>query len=140
MSDGMHSISSIVELLRRHGIDEFELSDGTAHFKLVLPSVETAASGHVHSVTPRSNSSSDIEVVSPGTGTFVARHPAKLKDFVEVGDIRAEGECIALIQTGTIYRPVVAPCTGRILRRLCNPGDDVDYSFPLFTMHRQTTP
>jgi acetyl-CoA carboxylase biotin carboxyl carrier protein len=140
MSDGMHSISSIVELLRKHGIDEFELSDGIAHLKIVLPPAETDATGHASAVTPRFYSSSDVEVVSPGTGTFVARHPAKSKDFVEVGDIRAEGECIALIQTGTIYRPVVAPCTGKILRRLCNPGDDVDYSFPLFTMHRQTTP
>jgi biotin carboxyl carrier protein len=138
MSEAMHSMSSVVEMLRRHGIDEFEVWDGASHFKLVLPPAEAVVPVPAAGAAPPFKSSSDIEVTSPGAGTFVARHPSRSKDFVAVGDVKQQGECVALIKIGPIYRPVVAPFTGKIVQTLCSPGDDVDFSLPLFIMQKQT--
>jgi acetyl-CoA carboxylase biotin carboxyl carrier protein len=135
MSEAMHSMSSVVELLRRHGIDEFEMWDGASHFKIALPSGETISPV---AASPDFTREGSVEVTSPGSGTFVARHPSRSKDFVAVGDVKQQGECMALIQTGPIYRPVVAPVTGKIVQMLCRPGDAVDFSFPLFVMQAQT--
>lgn len=135
----MHSMPSVVELLRKHGIDEFEVWDGASHFKLVLPPSEVAAPVVTAGAAPRFTSSSDVEVTSPGVGTFVARHPSRSEDFVAIGEVKQQGECMALIQVGPIYRPVVAPFTGKIVQALCSPGDEVDFSLPLFIMQKQTT-
>jgi acetyl-CoA carboxylase biotin carboxyl carrier protein len=135
MSEAMHSMSSVVELLRRHDIDEFEMWDGASHFKIVLQPSEIIAPV---AAAPDFMRDTSVEVTSPGSGTFVARHPSRSKDFVAVGDLKQQGECIALIQIGPIYRPVVAPFTGKILQMLCKPGDAVDFSFPLFVMQMQT--
>lgn len=135
MNDAMHTMSSVVELLRRNKIDEFEVWDGASHFKLVIPPPETSERAVVAAdleTGPR------VEVTSPGSGTFVARHPLRSKDFVAVGDVKQQGECVALVQIGPIYRPVVAPCTGKILQTLCKPGDVVDFALPLFVMQRTT--
>jgi len=134
MSEAMHSMSSVVELLRRNGIEEFEVWDGASHFKLVLPPAEAAVP-----VTAAVDfkTGQGVEVTSPASGTFVARHPSRSKDFVAVGDIKQQGECMALIQIGPIYRPVVAPFAGKIVQTLCRPGDAVDFSLPLFVLQRQ---
>jgi len=55
---------------------------------------------------------------------------------VAIGETRREGECVALIQSGRIYRPVVAPFGGAIVKRLANPGDVVDHARPLFLLKR----
>lgn len=133
----MHSMSSVVELLRRHNIEEFEVWHDASHFKLVLPPAGVAAAVPAAGAAPHFMSSADVEVTSPATGTFVARHPARSSDFIAVGDVKQQGECMALIQIGPIYRPVVAPFTGKVVQALCRPGDDVDFSLPLFIMHKQ---
>ena len=65
---------------------------------------------------------------------FVARHPLMPREMTTIGDSRQRGECVALIKIGMIYRPVLAPCAGKIVKRMCRPGDLVDYNRPLFLM------
>jgi biotin carboxyl carrier protein len=57
-------------------------------------------------------------------------------DLAAIGEARQEGECVALIQSGRIYRPVVAPIAGAIVKRLVSPGDVVDHARPLFLLKR----
>lgn len=129
MSEKLHRITAIIDLLRRHGIDEFELSSPDESIKLAFEPVTGASDS--------GNAEADlVEIVSPGVGTFVARHPAMSGDLVAVGETKQEGECVALIQSGRIYRPVVVPFAGAIVKRLASPGDVVDHARPLFLLKR----
>jgi len=129
MSEKLHRITAIIDLLRRHGIDEFELSSPDESINLAFEPVTGASDS--------GNAEADlVEIVSPGVGTFVARHPAMSGDLVAVGETKQEGECVALIQSGRIYRPVVVPFAGAIVKRLASPGDVVDHARPLFLLKR----
>jgi biotin carboxyl carrier protein len=135
MSEKLHRIAAIVDLLRRHGIDEFELSSPDESIKFTFEPI--AGAGACGALASPGGAESDlVEIVSPGVGTFVARHPAISGDLVAVGEIKQEGDCIALIQSGRIYRPVIAPFGGAIVKRLASPGDVVDHARPLFLLKR----
>jgi biotin carboxyl carrier protein len=135
MSEKLHRIAAIIELLRRHGIDEFELSSPDEGIKLAFEPVAGASDSN--GLAPSGNAEADlVEIMSPGVGTFVARHPAMSGDLVAVGETKQEGECVALIQSGRIYRPVVVPFAGAIVKRLASPGDVVDHARPLFLLKR----
>ena len=134
MSEKLHRITAIVDLLRRHGIDEFELSSPDESIKCTF---EPVASTGVCALASSGSVESDlVEIVSPGVGTFVARHPAMSGDLVAIGETKQEGECVALIRSGRIYRPVVVPFGGAIVKRLASPGDVVDHARPLFLLKR----
>lgn len=135
-SDARH-VSLVIELLRTHEINEFEVSDGTSHFKILLPADRSLSSDSAVGNSNNVKSSLDVEVLSPGTGTFVARHPSRSTDLATVGERKREGDFVALIQTGSIFRPVLAPCAGEIVKRHCRTGDQVDFRFPLFTIRRE---
>ena len=135
MSEKLHRITAIVDLLRRHGIDDFEVSCPDESIKLTFAPIGSTNAGDAY--TPSRTVEADlVEIGSPGVGTFVARHPAMSGDLVAVGQTKQEGECVALIQSGRIYRPVVAPFAGVIVKRLANPGDVVDHARPLFLLKR----
>lgn len=133
MSEKLHRITAIVDLLHRHGIDAFELSSPDETIKFAF---ESTVSASVHDTSPGKVETNLVEIVAPGVGTFVARHPAMSGDLVAIGETKQEGECIALIQSGRIYRPVVVPFGGAIVKRLASPGDVVDHARPLFLLKR----
>ena len=135
MSEKLHRIAAIVDLLRRHGIDEFELSSPGESIRCVFEPIANASACDALAFS-RDVEADLVEVVSPGVGTFVARHPAMSGDLAAIGETKQEGECVALIQSGRIYRPVVAPFAGAIVKRLASPGDVVDHARPLFLLKR----
>jgi biotin carboxyl carrier protein len=135
MSEKLHRIAAIVDLLRRHGIDEFELSSPDVSIKCTFEPVASTSACDAPAF-PGSAESDLVEIVSPGVGTFVARHPAMSGDLAAIGETKQEGECVALIQSGRIYRPVLAPFGGAIVKRLASPGDVVDHARPLFLLKR----
>ena len=138
MSEKLHRITAIVDLLRKHGIDAFELSSPDESIKCTFEPIASADA--CDALTPPAIAESDlVEIVSPGVGTFVARHPAMSSDLAAVGETKQADDCIALIQCGRIYRPVLAPCAGVIVKRLVSPGDAVDHARPLFLLKRGDT-
>ena len=135
MSEKLHRIAAIIDLLRRHGIDEFELSSPGESIRFAFEPIANA--GACDALASSRDGEADlVEIVSPGVGTFVARHPAMSGDLAAAGETKQEGECVALIRSGRIYRPVVAPFGGAILKRLTSPGDVVDHGRPLFLLKR----
>jgi biotin carboxyl carrier protein len=138
MSERLHRIAAIVDLLRRHGIDYFELSSPGENIKCRFEPIANA-SGRDALPSFRANEADLFEIVSPGVGMFVARHPAMSRDLAAVGETKQEGDCVALIQSGRIYRPVVSPFGGEIVKRLISPGDVVDHARPLFLLKRGKT-
>ena len=133
MSEKLHRITAIIDLLRRHGIDEFELSSPDESIRCAFAPIASACDAPT---SPGNIEADLVEIVSPGVGTFVARHPAMSGDLAAVGETKQEGECVALIQSGRIYRPVVVPFAGAVVKRLACPGDVVDHARPLFLLKR----
>jgi biotin carboxyl carrier protein len=131
MSAELHTIATLIDLLRAHNITQFEFVSGSTQFKWMQNPADQAVSASTERLAddPRLT-----EVLSPGVGMFVARHPLMPREMTAIGDSRQRGECVALIKIGMIYRPVLAPCAGKIVKRTCWPGDLVDYNRPLFLM------
>jgi biotin carboxyl carrier protein len=131
MSAELHTIATLIDLIRAHNITHFEFMSGSTQFKWTQNPADQADSASTERLAddPRLT-----EVLSPGVGMFVARHPLMPREMTAIGDSRQRGECVALIKIGMIYRPVLAPCAGKIVKRMCLPGDLVDYSRPLFLM------
>jgi biotin carboxyl carrier protein len=48
-------------------------------------------------------------------GDYFSVHPMRRTPFVECGDPVRRGDILGLLRTGTLYRPVVAPCDGTAL-------------------------
>jgi acetyl-CoA carboxylase biotin carboxyl carrier protein len=131
MSARMHTIATLIDLLRAHKVTHFEFASGSTQFKWTQNPADQADSASTARVADDPHLA---EVLSPGVGMFVARHPLMPREMTAIGDSRQRGECVALIKIGMIYRPVLAPCAGKIVKRMCRPGDLVDYNRPLFLM------
>jgi biotin carboxyl carrier protein len=131
MSARLHTIATLIDLLRAHNITHFEFVSGSTQFKWMQNLADQADSASTERVA---DGPPLTEVLSPGVGMFVARHPLMPREMTAIGDSRQRDECVALIKIGMIYRPVLAPCAGKIVKRMSQPGDLVDYNRPLFLM------
>lgn len=83
----------------------------------------------------------DVEVSAQAENEFInAPMPSRFyrsstpeePPFVEVGDIVATGEPVAVLEVMKTYNPVEAPYNCEILEVLVEDGDAVEYAQPLF--------
>ena len=63
-----------------------------------------------------------VPVRTAGFGTLLAAHPLASSPFAMPGDVMRRGDILALLRTGSIYRPVRAPADGTFDGLLSEPG------------------
>ncbi|MBA3042558.1 MAG: acetyl-CoA carboxylase [Alphaproteobacteria bacterium] len=125
-------IESVLELMRRHGIAEFEYQDDTRHV--------VASGGEVFEVGQRAEEPAAPAprraetVAAPHIGLFLPEHPSSAKDAALPRLVR-RGEIIGYLKAGAVLRPVVAPSDGVLSRQLARTGALVGYGTPLFELH-----
>jgi acetyl/propionyl-CoA carboxylase alpha subunit len=73
---------------------------------------------------------SEMEV--EGISTNIPLHPAREKPFARAGDNVRSGDILALVRTGPVYAPIIAPRDGRVEQILAAAGDLVGFGSPLF--------
>lgn len=125
-------IESVLELMRRHGIAEFEYQDGTRHV--------VASGGEAFEVGQRAQGPSAPAprraetITAPHMGLFLPEHPSSTREAALPRLVR-RGEIIGYLKAGALLRPVVAPSNGVLSRRLAPKGALAGYGTPLFELH-----
>lgn len=125
-------IESVLKLMQRHGIVEFEYQDDTRHV--------VASGGEVFEVgqraeQPATPAQSRAETVAaPHIGLFLPEDPSSAKDAALPRLVR-RGDIIGYLKAGAVLRPVVAPSDGVLSRQLAPKGELVGYGTPLFELH-----
>ncbi|MBV2183647.1 MAG: hypothetical protein KUL88_03770 [Rhizobium sp.] len=125
-------IETVLELMRRHGIAEFEYQDDTRHV--------VASGGELFEVGQRAEEAAvpsprRAETISaPHIGLFLPEHPSSTREAALPRLVR-RGEIIGYLKAGTVLRPVVAPSDGVLSRQLAHEGELAGYGTPLFELH-----
>lgn len=121
-------IASILELMERHGIAEFEYQDESRHIVASggeVVDVEEQAEAHT-ARAPRAET-----ITAPHIGIFLKAHPLDSKD-VALPRLVRQGEIIGYLKAGGLLRPVAAPSEGVLVRCLVDEGTLVGFAAPLF--------
>ena len=73
-------------------------------------------------------------VKSPMVGTFYRSASPGAKSFVEVGDAVKAGDTLCIIEAMKILNEIEADVSGTVVQILCENGQAVEYSQPLFVL------
>jgi len=125
-------IESVLELMRRHGIAEFEYQDENRH---VMASGGTAFEVGQRAEEPAVPPPRRAETIAaPHIGLFLPEHPSSTREAALPRLVR-RGEIIGYLKAGALLRPVVAPSDGVLSRQLTPKGELAGYGTPLFELH-----
>lgn len=125
-------IQSVLELMRRHGIAEFEYQDDTRH---VVASGGEVFEGGQRAEEPAAPAPRRAETIAaPHIGLFLPEHPSSTREAALPRLVR-RGEIIGYMKAGAVLRPVVAPSDGVLSRQLAPKGALAGYGMPLFELH-----
>ena len=118
-----HEIADLVAHMRSVGVTEIEIAEGDAALRLVAPEEGVSASAAAAGPTI---------VKATACGIFLPGHPARTGKPVGAGIVA--GEVVAVIATGPLLQPVVAPSDGTGLRLLATAGQRVDFGTDLLAL------
>ena len=65
-------------------------------------------------------------------GTFYRSSSPGGKPLVDIGSEVKEGDAVCIIEAMKIMNEIEADCEGKVLRILCENGQDVEFGQPLF--------
>ncbi len=117
-----HEIADLVAHMRSVGVTEIEIAEGDAALRLVAPEETVRAPA----------AAGPTIVKATACGIFLPGHPARSGTPVGAGIVA--GEVLAVIATGPLLQPVVAPCDGTGLRLLATAGQRVDFGTDLLAL------
>lgn len=124
-------IETVLELMRRHGIAEFEYEDANRHVAASEgEAFDLAEPAHQRAPPPHAGAT----VMAPHIGIFQAAlapdgREAPLPRLVK------QGEIVGYLKAGALLRPVVAPSDGVLSHQLADDGILAGYGTPLFELH-----
>lgn len=129
-------IEAVMELMRRHGIAEFEYEDAGRHFVAsegtILEVDEPLHQPVVLHPTHSPRASETLRALH--IGVFRATYPLDA-DAAELPRLIRRGEIIGYLKAGALLRPVLAPSDGVLSRQLVAEGVLVGYGTALFELH-----
>ena len=119
---------------KKLGEVELELDDAKIKIKAAEPAPVIAAA----SAAPAAESAdaapaeeqlpAGTQVKSPLVGTFYSSPSPDEPPFVLVGQQVKEGDTLCIIEAMKIMNEIKAPCDGKIIRIMAQPGDMVEYN------------
>ena len=129
------AIRDLVALMRAGGVEALEVSgpEGHLHLVLVPPAAQAVPAAPVAEAPPAAT-----PCRAPVAGTLLTRHPASDRPLAAPDTLVVAGDVVALMRTGLLLRPVVAPVAGR-LRWLAEAGTLVGYGAPLAEIEPNST-
>jgi len=133
---GNEWIEAVMELMRRHGIAEFEYEDAERHVVasegaiLEVDQPLNQPVFHQPDHAPRAGET----LLAPHIGMFRATHPLDA-DAAALPRLVRRGEIIGYLKAGALLRPVLAPSDGVLARQLADEGVLVGYGTALFELH-----
>lgn len=129
-------LDQILELMRRHGLVEFELErddlrvrlrkpERTADTPLPSPAGDLSAAG----------TDPDLAVVqAPILGTFYRASGPDASPFVSVGDVVRTGDVLCIIEAMKLMNEIKSECDGEVVEVYVESGQPVQYGERLFSI------
>jgi len=159
----LDEIKQILEMMREHGLTEFELERDTTKLRLrkagpptmtwaqpAMPPVQIpqmayaqpmangqapAGPAAVAPVLSAAEEDVDLAIVkSPIVGTFYRSPEPGAKSFVEVGQMVKKGAVLCIIEAMKLMNEINAECDGEIIKAYVDNGQAVQYGERLFAI------
>jgi acetyl-CoA carboxylase biotin carboxyl carrier protein len=149
-------IDKILELMREHGLSEFELERDNFKIRLqkqgsgqwvaaspahaghmVAPPAAAAATAPAGAPPPPADPDEDMElaiVKSPIVGTFYRASEPGAKPFAEIGDAVRKGQVLCIIEAMKLMNEINAEIDGEIVKVYVENGHAVQYGERLFAI------
>ena len=122
---------------KKLGEVELELDNAKIKIKAAEPAPVIAAAS-VAAAAPAAGSAdaapaeeqlpAGTQVKSPLVGTFYSSPSPDEPPFVLVGQQVKEGDTLCIIEAMKIMNEIKAPCDGKVIRIMAQPGDMVEYN------------
>jgi acetyl-CoA carboxylase biotin carboxyl carrier protein len=147
-------IHQILDLMRVHGLAEFELERGDLHIRLRKaemplttvpmppgsPPVTTGAAVPASAAsTPAGGEpaeSGPTIVKAPILGTFYRASGPEVSPFVEVGDIVKPGDVLCIIEAMKLMNDIKSEFAGEVVTVFAENGQPVQYGERLFAIRQ----
>ena len=156
-------VERVLKLMDRHGLEEFEYSNGGFHVRLKkvssqqsagvaaapaapaaapapAPAVSAAPTAAAAPAAPTAEADEKTHVVkSPIVGTFYASPSPGAPAFVKVGDHVQTGQVLCIIEAMKLMNEIESDLGGEVTRVLVENGQPVEYGEPLFAIRPSGT-
>ena len=90
--------------------------------------VPAAAAAAETETAPADDLPAGTQVKSPLVGTFYSAPSPDEPPFVLVGQEVKEGDTLCIIEAMKVMNEIKAPCSGKVVRIMVQPGDMVEYN------------
>ena len=87
-----------------------------------------AAAAAETEAAPADDLPAGTQVKSPLVGTFYSSPSPDEPPFVLVGQEVKEGDTLCIIEAMKVMNEIKAPCSGKVIRIMAQPGDMVEYN------------
>ena len=87
-----------------------------------------AAAAAETETAPADDLPAGTQVKSPLVGTFYSSPSPDEPPFVLVGQVVKEGDTLCIIEAMKVMNEIKAPCSGKVVRIMAQPGDMVEYN------------
>ena len=150
----VRKVRRLVELMNEHELAEVDLRQGDQRIRLRrgqepaltvggAPVAVPQAASHVAPVaasTPPVAAAAEETnvdfVTSPMVGTFYLASSPEAPALVSVGDSIGSDTIVCIVEAMKVFNEIPAECSGKILSRLVENGDPVEYGQKLFKVQR----
>lgn len=143
-------IRRLVELMKEHDLSEIDLREGETRIRLrrgpddvvaMVPqrtvaapvAAPAAAARPASESAPAAASEEKLAVIkSPMVGTFYISANPESPPFVKVGDHVGAESTVCIIEAMKVFNEIPAEVSGKIVARLVENGEPVEFGQPLF--------
>jgi acetyl-CoA carboxylase biotin carboxyl carrier protein len=143
----LRKLKKLIDLVQESGISELEVSEGEEKVRIAKYSSGAPA---YHMAPPAMQAGAGLAVPAPVAapavpaepeghlvkapmvGTFYRAASPDSKNFVEVGDVVAQGAALCIIEAMKLMNEIEADAAGSIKAILVENGQPVEYGQPLF--------
>ena len=92
------------------------------------PAASAAPAAAETETAPADDLPAGTQVKSPLVGTFYSAPSPDEPPFVLVGQEVKEGDTLCIIEAMKVMNEIKAPCSGKVVRIMVQPGDMVEYN------------
>jgi acetyl-CoA carboxylase biotin carboxyl carrier protein len=151
----VRKVRRLVELMKEHELAEVDLKQGDqrirlrrGHEPLVQTGAPAAAPAPAPAAAPAPSAPSSpaptaavdeanvVYITSPMVGTFYVASGPDAPPFVSVGDSVGPDTTVCILEAMKVFNEIPAECSGKILARLAESGDAIEYGQKLFKVQK----
>ncbi len=150
----VRKVRRLVELMKEHELAEVDLKQGDQRIRLRRghePIVQTGAPAAAPATAPQAapataaisapaspavDDANVTYVTSPMVGTFYVASGPDTPAFVNIGDSIGPDTVVCILEAMKVFNEIPAECSGKILARLAENGDAIEYGQKLFKVQK----